>query len=408
MSDGFGAPGQGPQGTPPAGAGSAQNQPGPVPPPSGGFGPPPASYGPVLPPAQPVAQPVPPVPQPGPVPPQPAPQPVQQPPAPQPVQQPPAPQPAAPQPVQQPPAQPAPQWQPQAQPTLPAQQFQPQPPQAQPVQQPRPPRAEPDWEALADRNEADGKRKRRTKVIGIAAAVVLVGGLAAGGVVLMNGKHDDPKKPVTAPTAPVSTPPSPAPATTQGGAGDDPSKPIWDVSTDPAPQDANALFSAAQVNINGATWNRTTVSLDQPCWDGNSTTGGLGKILGDQGCQKVLRATYVSGDSAVTVGVAVFDHKIQAETATKNYAGQLKGLSAPGAPAYCANPGCANTHNVIGRYAYFTVEGSVKGGNTADATATAAAGGFAEHVKGQLLQRAKAAGNAAPGAPAAPAATPTG
>lgn len=378
MSDGFGAPGQGPQGTPPAGAGNAQNQPGPVPPPSGGFGPPPASYGPVVPPAQPVAQPVPPVPQPGPVQPQPVP---------------PQPQPQAPQP--------APPWQPQAQPTLPAQQFQPQPPQPH---QPQPPRAEPDWEALANRNEAEGKRKRRTKVIGIVAAVVVVGGLAAGGAMLL-GKHDDPKPaPVASPATPAPTPPSPAPTTSQGG-GDDPSKPIWDASTDPAPQDANALFSAAQVTINGATWNRTTVSLDQPCWDGNSTTGGLGKILGDQGCRQVLRATYVSGDSAVTVGVAVFDHRIQAETAMKNYAGQLKGAAAPGAPAFCANPGCTNTHNSMGRYAYFTVEGSAKGGNAPDATATAAAPGFAEHVKGQLLQRAKAAGKAAPGAPAA---TPTG
>ena len=344
----------------------AQNQqpavPGPVPPPSGGFGPPPASYGPVAPSAQPLPQPVPPVPQP---------QPVAQPQPQQPVQ----------------PMPPQPQWQ-------------------QPPRQAVPPqRVEPDWQALADRNEAAGKRKRRMRVIGVVAAVVLVGGGVAGGVLLL-GKKGDPDKsgPVTASTA--SNKPTPGPTSASSspdGQTDDPSKPIWEAATDPAPQDAGALFSAMQVTVNGATWNRTVVSLDQPCWDGNSTTGGLGKVLGDQGCQKVLRATYVSGDSAVTVGVAVFDHKIQAETATKNYSGQLKGLPAPGAPAFCANPGCTSTHSSLGRYAYFTVEGSAKGGNAPDATATAAASGFAEHVKGQLLRRAKAAGSATPGSQGTPA-----
>ncbi|WP_188303248.1 hypothetical protein [Streptomyces sp. CBMA123] len=263
---------------------------------------------------------------------------------------------------------------------------------------------------MANRNEAAGKRKRRVKVIGIVAAVVLVGGAVAGGVLLL-GKKDDPKKVGGGAVSTASTKPTPGPSSasgTPGGQPDDPSKPIWEAATDPAPQDAGALFSALQVTINGATWNRTVVSLDQPCWDGNSTTGGLGKILGDQGCQKVLRATYVSGDSAVTVGVAVFDHKIQAETAMKNFAGQLKGLPAAGAPAFCANPGCTGTHASLGRYAYFTVDGAAKGGNTSDATATAASSGFAEHVKGQLLQRAKAAGTATPGSQGTSAATPTG
>ncbi|MFF4813428.1 Fis family transcriptional regulator [Kitasatospora sp. NPDC001309] len=320
----------------------------------------------------------------------------------------------APQPVQ-PPA-PQPQWQQAPQ--------QPGPPQQPvPAQQPVPPqRVEPDWAALADRNEADGRRKRRVRIIGGAVAVVLVGGLAAGGVLLF-GKKDDPAKPGggAVASASVSGKPTPGPSNggpstpgpsnggaAAGGQPDDPSKPIWEVATDPAPQDAGALFSALQVTVNGVSWNRTVVALDQPCWDGNSTTGGLGKVLGDQGCQKVLRATYVSGDSAVTVGVAVFDHKIQAETAMKNYAGQLKGLPAPGGPAFCANPGCTGTHSSLGRYAYFTVEGSAKGGNAPDAAATAASAGFAEHVKGQLLQRAKAAGSATPGSQGTPAAAATG
>ncbi|MFF2543716.1 hypothetical protein ACFVUY_14260 [Kitasatospora sp. NPDC058063] len=323
-----------------------------------------------MPSVQPVAQPIPPVPQP-------VAQPV--PPVPQPVAQP---VPPVPQPVAPPPQ---PQWHLQQQ----------QPPQPVPPQ-----RVEPDWDALADRNAADGKRRRRMKVIGVVAAVAVVGGLVAGGVLLFKGKKDD-----GSPTAGRTTQPASVPSAsgTPGGQPDDPSKPIWEATTDPAPQDAGALFSALQVTINGATWNRTVVSLDSPCWDGNSTTGGLGKVLGDQGCQQVLRATYISGDSAVTVGVAVFEHKLQADTALKNFAGQLKGAPAPGSPAFCAGPGCTGTHNSLGRYDYFTVEGSAKGGNAPDATATAAAAGFAEHVKGQLLKRAKAASSAAPGVQGTPA-----
>ncbi|MER6399074.1 hypothetical protein ABT263_23930 [Kitasatospora sp. NPDC001603] len=419
MSDGTGTPGEwsgrpgspGQQPPPPAGPGGAQNQqpgtpgqppqgpppapypgaPQPVPPAPGGFGPPPASYGPPVPAPQPVQPPVPSVPQP--------PQQVQ-PPVPQPVQQPVQPQPPVHQQHVQPQPQPQ-QWQPHPQPQHPQH---PQHPHPQPVPQ----HAEPDWAALADRNEAEAKRKGRTRIIGGVVALLVVGGLVAGGLLFLN-KGDD-KKPVADPTGAATAatqPPAPtasgkaSPTATPSATPEDPSKPLWEATTDPAPQDAAALFSALTVTVNGATWNRTVVSLDSPCWDGNSTVGGLGKVLGDQGCRQVLRATYVSGDSAVTVGVAVFDHKQQAETAVKNYVGHLKGAAAPGSPAFCTTPGCTNTKGTLGRYGFFTVEGSAKGGNTADAAATAAAAGFDEHVKNQLLQRTKAAGGA-------PAATPAG
>lgn len=408
-----GTPGQAPQGPPPVGGpvvpppapvppapAPYPGAPQPVPPAPGGFGPPPASYGPPVPAPQPAVPSVPTVPQP------PVPQP--QPPQPQPpVPQPPAHvQPPAPRPVhhQHPPVQPQPPVHPQ--PVQPQHQWQqPQPPQPQPPAQ----HAEPDWAALADRNEAEAKRKGRTRIIGAAVALLVVGGLVAGGLLFMN--KGDGEKPVAEPTpsgtAATQPPPAPtasgkaSPTATASATPEDPSKPLWEATTDPAPQDAAALFSALTVTVNGATWNRTVVSLDSPCWDGNSTVGGLGKILGDQGCRQVLRATYVSGDSAVTVGVAVFDHKQQAEAAVKNYVGHLKGAAAPGSPAFCTTPGCTNTKGTLGRYGFFTVEGSAKGGNTADAAATAAAVGFDEHVKSQLLQRTKAAAGA-------PAATPAG
>ncbi|MGW6915128.1 hypothetical protein ACWGB8_15135 [Kitasatospora sp. NPDC054939] len=280
------------------------------------------------------------------------------------------------------------------------------PPQAAQTLPLRPQPSEPDWAALADRNEADRKRKGRMRIIGAVVGVAVVGALVAGGLVLLNnnGSDEAPKAGPTAAgtasgTATGSAAPKPAPTP------EDPSKPLWEAATDPARQDAATLFASPTVTVDGATWNRTAVSLDAPCWDGNSTVGGLGKVLGDQGCRQVLRATYVSGGSAVTVGVAVFDSKQQAETSMKSHVGHLKGLAAPGSPAYCAAPGCTNTKATLGRYAYLTVEGSAKGGNGADPVATQAAAGFADYVKGRLLERAKEAGGAAGSSAASPAAT---
>ncbi|MGW4891274.1 LamG domain-containing protein [Kitasatospora sp. NPDC004240] len=64
----------------------------------------------------------------------------------------------------------------------------PQPQPQQPWQQatlPSPPAGTPDWEALANRNEADAKKKRRMRmIIAVATVVVLAGGTAAGLVLL--------------------------------------------------------------------------------------------------------------------------------------------------------------------------------------------------------------------------------
>jgi hypothetical protein len=113
-------------------------------------------------------------------------------------------------------------------------------------------------------------------------------------------------------------------------------------------------------------------------------------VLAVSECQALLRATYVSGSSAVTVGVAVFDHKAQADIAERDSHGHIQGLTAAGSISFCTSDGCVGTHAAVGRYGYFTVSGSVKsGGATADAVATAAGPDLAAYARGRLLQRGK-------------------
>lgn len=304
---------------------------------------------------------------------------------------------------------------------------------------------EPDWAALAEQNELNGRRRKQRQVIGaVVGATLVIGGITATAVgVAGHGKGDGPAKvaagrasatpaesslpfdpsaspspsasatpgdtaaasPGTStsgsPTAgsssrPAAKPGSQPPATAPGAApqqpapgGSGPRDPLTVISsaaTDTAPLDPSTLFAAQTLSIGGHTWTRVTTAATDPCW--KATTGGLGDVISPQGCHTVLRATYASGDSAVTVGVAVFDQRSQADAAQQAHKGQVQGLVTAGSTSYCVTPGCANTHGAVGRYGYYTVSGTLKpGGNTADATATAAGSGFAGYVQGRLLAR---------------------
>lgn len=249
--------------------------------------------------------------------------------------------------------------------------------------------AEPDWAAMADRAEREQRRRRRLRALLFGVlAVVVVGGLTATAVVVAGGK-DDP--PAPGPTASQSGTARPAPAGSGGADPADPSQPIWELATDGAPVDPATFFPDETLTIDGRPWTRRSAATTEPCW--NATIGGLGDVIAGQACREVLRATYVSGDSAVVVGVAVFDHKLQAETAMKKYRGHIKGLKADGVADFCQAVGCTSTHATLGRYAYFTASGSAKvGGTAADQAATDAAPDFAKHLKQTLLARAAAAG----------------
>ena len=186
-------------------------------------------------------------------------------------------------------------------------------------------------------------------------------------------------------TSPPAAPPAPAPPAPR-----DPLTLISDASTDTAPLDPGTLFAATSVSVGGRTWTRVVTDSNPTCWQ--TTTGGLGDVISAQSCRLMLRATYASGNSSVTIGVAVFDHKAQADAAQQAFKGQVQGLAKPGGIHWCVTAGCPGTHAVIGRYGYYTVSGTLNpGNNTADAVATAAGPDFAARASAALLARGQAA-----------------
>ncbi|MER5350879.1 hypothetical protein ABT093_11150 [Kitasatospora sp. NPDC002551] len=262
-------------------------------------------------------------------------------------------------------------------------QFAPWPQQSAQQQVPR----EPDWNAMADRHASESRRRKRLGIGAVIAALVVVGGIVGAGV-WINGRDkggDDPK-----PNASTSTAGSPSVTATPT---EQALAVISDAATDKLPVDAATLFPDQTRTIDGKVWTRQVTGATAPC--SKATTGGLGLALGDDTCRTVVRATYVNGESAVTVGVAVFDNKAGADRALGRHAGLIQGLSGTGVAMFCVTDksGCAETHAAIGRFGYFTVAGSLKqGADQSDQLAAAAAGPLADRTKDVLLARGSRTG----------------
>ncbi|MFE0462006.1 hypothetical protein ACFW1A_22430, partial [Kitasatospora sp. NPDC058965] len=194
-----------------------------------------------------------------------------------------------------------------------------------------------------------------------------------------------------APSAPGTPTPrassgAPQPPAATAATPPDPLTVISSAATDTAPLDPATLFAAATLTADGKTWTRLTTRTDTTCWQ--ATTGHLGDVLAASNCRALYRATYTSGSSAVTVGIAVTDSKAQADAAIAANKGQIQGLVPTGSASFCVSDGCGSTHASVGRYDYYTVQGTVKpGGNTPDAAANAAAPTLAAYARTQLLAR---------------------
>ncbi|CAG6395195.1 hypothetical protein NMG29_38930 [Streptomyces cocklensis] len=238
---------------------------------------------------------------------------------------------------------------------------------------------QPDWSAMADRQQADRKGRRRM-TIGIATGVVLV--LAAAGtlVALTMGKNDDkvadgPKDhPSSSSSTKTSASPSPSGSAT-GSTGQ------------PTPTlRGSDLFTATKLSVDGQSFARKATSHKTPCWQG--TRGGLGPQLDPHHCSQIVLATYVSGKDAVTVGVMVFPTAADAEAVNTDFKGNLMPVTGHGIPDFCSDKvACAVTHAVHGRYLYTTVSGPNSGaaGDT-DAQAIAAGRGIAGYALSRLLE----------------------
>lgn len=238
---------------------------------------------------------------------------------------------------------------------------------------------EPDWQSLADRNES---RSRRKRILVITAAVVgsvlVAGGIAVGAVTLKGGSTKTTAGPSVGPTA---TSVATASASSSPSAG---------ASASHAPAlHANAVLNHQSLTIDGQTFVRKATETTNPCWKG--TEGGLGGLLKSEVCTQVLRATYVSDKSAVTVGIAVLHTAAEAKAVDAAFQGTVEPLYGSGISAtFCKDPAsCAITHAVHGRYLYLTIAGQATGtpakGSAPTATSVAAGHGVAGYALSAVL-----------------------
>ena len=296
-----------------------------------------------------------------------------------------------------PPPGPAEQPQQQQQPH-PQQQQQPLPQQPQP-QQPRPqsypqqnlPQAgfeqrpfgqqagEPDWSALADQHQAKTKRKRLLlSLAGVVALVLVGGGIAFGTGALGSGTA---KKTHT--QAQGTPTPRPQPSSSSAS----PSAPS---SPSPAPSHgttltASGVLTAQTLHINNMTYTRKNIDTTSPCW--KDTGDGLGSVLSSNNCTLIMRATYVAGNSSVTVGIADFPTQANATAAQVAYTGTLAPLLyGTGISAFCQNVSCATTHAVYGHFTYYTVAGpSNDAAGKHDPASIAAGTGLSAYALNQIM-----------------------
>ncbi len=217
---------------------------------------------------------------------------------------------------------------------------------------------EPDWSALADRAE-EGNRRRKLFLIGggVLAAVVVAAIVATA--VVVNGHH---KHTVAQPTtSPTDTPQQPSPSFSDitPPPPPDPRVVLSSSKTDTAPLTTQGLFPRHQLNYSGRKYVKATTSTSTSC--SAVTGGGLGGVLARYGCHRMLRATYYRDGIAVTVGVAVFDTKADADHAKADAEPYVLPLSGGGVGSFCHATSCQTSANSVGRYAYFTIGGKIGG-----------------------------------------------
>jgi hypothetical protein len=226
------------------------------------------------------------------------------------------------------------------------------------------------------------------------AVVVIGGGIAAGvGLTRGGGTHHDraaagPPSPASSAEAANTAAPSPQPSP----AAVDPLVYLSTAAKDTAPLSEKVFFPAV---IPHTPWTRIAANATPNC--ASAVSPALAADLKAQSCKAVYRATYRSGSTAVTVGVAVFGDSGQAALAKRNArAGNVDPLYAKGTPPFCKAVTCRMTVNALGRYAYFTVAGYTTGKPVpaTDKEALNAGDSAATLVFDDLAARARAAAEA--------------
>ncbi|MFD3944258.1 hypothetical protein [Streptomyces sp. NPDC058579] len=261
----------------------------------------------------------------------------------------------------------------------------------------------PDWGALADASAA-GRRRKRWLVIGGGALAALVVGAIVATAVVKSGKTDDTAKNSTVtPTGSAAPSGSPTPGPTFSSvAPPPPPNPkdfISDEKKDKAPLSAEGLFPGKKLTMNGRAYTKGATSSTTDC--ASVGEAGLGAVLKRNGCDRVIRATYVKDGVALTVGVAVFPNEAAALKAKNQATGGIAPLAGAGVKDFCRATICLRRANSIGRYAYFTQAGFLDGKKVtkSDQAVFRASDDLGTFAFNQIYARGKSQAAAAAGAP---------
>ncbi|MEU2242786.1 hypothetical protein ABZ572_25630 [Streptomyces sp. NPDC018338] len=260
----------------------------------------------------------------------------------------------------------------------------------------------PDWGALADASASRNRRKRWLLIGGGALATLAVGAIVATAVVSTNKTNDESKN-GGIPTASVAPTGSPTPDPTFSSVAPPPPPNPKDYISDPkkdkAPLTAEGLFPGKKMSMNGRPYKKGATSATTNC--ASVTQGGLGAVLKKNGCQKVLRATYVKDGVAITVGVAVFPSEAAALKAKAQASGGIAPLAGAGVREFCHGTVCLRRANSAGRYAYFTQAGFANGKKVtkADKPVFQASDDLGTFAFNQIYARGRAQASAAANAP---------
>ncbi|MCU8590193.1 hypothetical protein [Streptomyces sp. A13(2022)] len=293
----------------------------------------------------------------------------------------------------------------------PQSQWDPWKPQSQqPQQQPQPEQqpwnsgdsgSTPDWAALADASEARAKRRRLLFIGGGALATVAIAGAVAVAVVSAGGSDQASDGPASqlpsAADIPSASATDPSFAPTSAPPPLDPKDFVSSAKKDKAPLSPDLLFPGTQLTMGETVYKKGPTADTRTC--GSAVQGTLPKVLDTNKCTRVIRVTYTQGDTAVTVGVAVFDEEAQAAKAKKDADEKsiVRSLSGGGVKSFCTGAVCRSTTNSYGRYAYFTVAGFTGGKDVTEKSTEVFRAGddLAEFAFQQIRRRGQAQASAA-------------
>ncbi|MFB7517888.1 hypothetical protein [Streptomyces sp. NPDC056144] len=270
---------------------------------------------------------------------------------------------------------------------------------------PAPSPGTPDWGAMADASASRGRRKRWLLVGTGVLATVAVGAIVATAVVATNKKNDESAKNGggTVPTATATPSDSLTPAPTFSSVAPPPPPNPKDYISDPkkdkAPISAEGLFPGKKLTMNKRPYKKGATAATTNC--ATATQGALGTVLKKNGCQKVLRATYVKDGVAITVGVAVFPSEAAALKAKAQASGGIAPLAGAGVREFCHGTVCLRRANSVGRYAYFTQAGFADGKKVtkADKAVFQASDDLGRFAFNQIYARGRTQASAAADAP---------